>query len=132
MTHEEFLARLVAQGVAKSGDYAFRCVCCGTVQSMRSWVVAGAKPDDAEGMIAFSCVGRQTRAGAWDPEVPSRRAVPGCDWTIGGLLGDLGRGIVVVRDGREHLRFPPATPEEAKELERRGGHAYRPEGTVTP
>lgn len=127
ITHEEFLRQLAAQGVAKSGDYAFRCVCCGTVQSMRSWVAAGESPDTVERVIGFSCIGRRTRAGAWDAKKKGRRDVPGCDWTIGGLFGDLGRGIVVTHEGGERGCFPLATPEEAQELARRGGAPFRPE-----
>lgn len=129
MTHEEFLTALAAQGVAMSGDYAFRCVVCGTVQSMRSWVAAGESTDTAEVSVGFSCVGRarSISAGAWD-DTPARRLVPGCDWTLGGLFGGLGREIVVTRAGKDHVRFQLASPAEAQELARRGGQSYRPDG----
>ena len=128
MTTDGFFAELDAQGVAKSADYAFRCVMCNTVQSMRSFVRAGATPETAEQQIGFSCVGRFTDAGAWNPKDAERAKVPGCDWTIGGLFGSLGRGVVVIREGRKHPRFHLATPEEAQTLAARGGEPFRPEG----
>lgn len=127
MTMDGFLAELEAQGVPKTGDYAFRCVMCNTVQSMRSFVRAGATPDTAEAQVGFSCVGRHTDAGPWDPKDAERAKVPGCDWTIGGLFGSLGRGVVVMRDGRSHPRFHLATPAEAQKLAAQGGEPFRPE-----
>ena len=128
MSMDEFLAELEAQGVPKSGDYAFRCVMCNTVQSMRSLVRAGATPDTAEKQIGYSCVGRFTNAGPWTPKDVERAKVPGCDWTIGGLFGSLGRGVVVIRDGRKHPLFHLATPAEAQKLAAQGGEPFRPEG----
>lgn len=127
LTIEQFHERLKAQGVPVN-DWAFRCVMCNTVQSMRSLVeVAKCSPEQAEGSIGYSCFGRFTKAGAWDSKKAKRRAVPGCDWTCGGLFGALGRGVVVTRDGVDHARFFIATPEEAAELARRAGQPFRPE-----
>lgn len=121
ITHKALLARLEAQGVKKSGDYAFRCVVCNTVQSMRSLKLAGCPDEHLEGCIGFSCVGRWTNAGPWT--LGSLQV--GCDWTIGGLFGALGRGIIVEFEGSDCARFDVATPEEAQELERRGGEPFR-------
>lgn len=127
LTIEQFHERLKAQGVPVN-DYAFRCVMCNTVQSMRSLVeIAKCDPDQVERVIGYSCFGRFTNAGAWDPKKAKRRAVPGCDWTCGGLFGAAGRGVIVVQDGVDHARFYIATPEEAAELARRAGQPFRPE-----
>jgi hypothetical protein len=91
------------------------CVTCGTVQSMASLVVAGASPEEAETLIGFSCEGRLTGAGPW-PHSPNawRRAVRGCDWSLGGLFR-LHR--LQVNDGeRMHPMFAIATPEQAQAL----------------
>lgn len=96
-----------SQSPGSSDDVAFVCVRCGAVQSTRSFLNYGVPRHHAEVAVGYSCVGRY-------------RGVPegvGCDWTIGGLLGDLGRGIVVVTpDQNERRRFPLATAEEAAAL----------------
>lgn len=126
ISYEDLFARLKAQGV-EPVDYAFRCIVCGAVQSMRSLTRAGATDDEAEIFIGYSCVGRLSGAGAWKPG----SSTPGCDWTIGGLLGSLGRGILVSRDGKTHARFYLASPEEAAELARRGGDPFLPNRSAT-
>jgi hypothetical protein len=125
MTREEFLARLEAQGVPQVLDYAFRCVACGAVQSGRSLVLAGATTEAAEGSVGYACVGRWTGAGSAVFGAGPRAETVGCDWTIGGLLGSLGRGVRVAWNGRVHERFYLATPEEAQELAQRGGVPFR-------
>ena len=49
--------RMKAQGVDRA-DIAFVCPVCGTVQSMRSLIAAGAPPEKAETYVGFSCEGR--------------------------------------------------------------------------
>lgn len=89
----------------KTGDVPFVCVRCATVQSARSFVrLAPRLERDLDAVIGFSCIGR------WVPRL-------GCDWTCGGLLRDLGKGVsVVTDDGKEHLRFPFGTRAEADRL----------------
>jgi hypothetical protein len=110
----EFHAELKAQGVASREDVAFRCPVCSTVQSMRSLVAAGAGDTaaDVEKYVGFSCVGRWTGAGPFNPKKPDRH---GCDWTLGGLF-QLHCLEVIDEEGNAHPRFEPATPDEAKTL----------------
>lgn len=112
-TLDEFLAELKAQGVAKV-DLAFKCPACGTIQSARDLIEAGAGADfDAvEGYLGFSCIGRFTHLR------PPPRPLPddyngGCNWTLGGLF-PIHKLEVVTADGKHHKRFEPATPDEAQ------------------
>lgn len=111
MTVQEFHEALKGQGVPERADLAFVCPMCGTVQSARDLIAAGAGLDFAgvERFLAFSCVGRWTDAG------PPRRQLDGrpCNWTLGGLLS-LHRLEVVDADGVRHPRFDLATPEQAQ------------------
>lgn len=116
ITVAEFHSRLRAQGVANQNHAALVCPICGTVQSMASLVEAGATKEEAERLIGFSCEGRLTGAGPW-PNKPNakRRAVRGCDWSLGGLF-KLHR-LEVTADGEPpHPRFEVATPEQAQAL----------------
>lgn len=121
ISHAVFLERLAAQGVENSADYAFRCPMCGTVQSGRSLVVAGAMRDAVQNLIGFSCEGRLTGAGPWPSEkdksakARARRFKRGCDWTLGGFL-KLHTLEVETADGKVHPHFEIASPEEAQAL----------------
>lgn len=112
ITVEEFHAELKAQGVRSHEHFAFRCVMCGTVQSGRDLINAGAGKtfDDVEKFLAFSCVGRWTDAGPHKKNAPPGR---GCDWTLGGLFNchDL---AVITPDGEKNPRFELASPQEAQ------------------
>ena len=113
MTLQEFHAALHAQSVKSHLDFALVCPRCGTVQSGRSLMAAGAGEtfDDVEKYLGFSCVGRFTGA-------PSPRKEPDgkpCNWTLGGLF-QLHTLEVVTPDGKRHPRFEPATPEQALQL----------------
>lgn len=110
ITVDQFHAELKAQGVERR-DLAFKCPMCGTVQSARDLIAAGAGKDfdEVEKYLAFSCVGRWTGA-------PGPRMHPDgkpCDWTLGGLFS-MHRLEVVTEDGKAHPRFEPASPEEAQ------------------
>lgn len=111
LTILEFQAALRAQGVKSHLDFAFRCPMCGTIQSARDLIAAGAGADiDAvEGYLAFSCVGR------WKGAAAPRRVPDGnpCDWTLGGLF-TLHKLEVVTEDGKTHPRFELTSPEEAQ------------------
>lgn len=125
LTREEFAARLLAQGVPRE-HLAFQCWMCGTAQSLRSFELAGVPAETAERQIGFSCVGRHTRAGAWDPSSTLRRLTPGCDWTLGGFIP--GGAIKLVGEGgRTQWSFAVATPEAAAALRARGGRILAPE-----
>jgi hypothetical protein len=112
ITVDEFKAEVKAQGVRSHEHVASRCVMCGTIQSGRDLIEAGAGKDfdEIEKYLGFSCVGRWTDAGPHKKGNPPGR---GCDWTLGGLFtfADL---AVVTPDGEKHLRFELATPEEAQ------------------
>lgn len=112
MTLEEFHDALKAQGVADRSDLAVRCPMCGTIQSARDLIAAGAGPDfDAvEKYLAFSCVGRWTDAGP-----PTKGVEPGrgCNWTLGGFF-KLHKLEVITPDGERHPRFEPVSATEAQ------------------
>lgn len=114
LTVDEFREELKSQGVATIDDAAVVCPMCGTVQSIRSLMAAGAKRDEAERKIAFSCIGRITGAGAFRPGQQDRKGA-GCDWTLGGLF-KIHAIEVVTEDGVHHPRFAPASTEQAQAL----------------
>lgn len=122
---DEFHQRIKAQGVSNQNHAAFVCPICKTVQSMASLTRAGAEPEKAEMLIAFSCEGRLTNAGPWPSDkdksakAKSRRKVRGCDWTLGGLFR-LHELEVITPDGKAHPRFVLATPDQAQQLEAAG------------
>lgn len=110
-TLDEFQAELKAQGVTSHEHYAFVCPMCGTIQSAKDLIAAGAGEnfEAVERLVGFSCVGRWT--GAEGP----RKAPDGkpCNWTLGGLL-TLHTLEVVTPDGKTHPHFELATPEQAQ------------------
>ena len=115
LTIPEFHAAIKAQGAPSREDVAFRCVMCGTVQSMRSLADAGAGVDP-EKYVGFSCEGRFRGAGpAKSDRKPASPDVRGCDWTLGGLF-NVHTTEVVDDDGKRHPRFELATTEEAAAL----------------
>ena len=118
ITVSEFHARLKAQGVPNQNHAALVCPVCETVQSMASLVAAGATPEEAERCIGFSCEGRLTGAGPWSSKSAKRRAVRGCDWSLGGLFRIHGLEVLT-DDGVAHPRFVVASPEQAQALARR-------------
>lgn len=111
---EELHAEMKAQGVKDRQDIAFRCVICGTVQSMRSMIDAGVEPARVENVIGFSCEGRWRNAGPANNGRPGK-GVRGCDWTLGGLF-QLHRLEVTTPDGKTHPSFELASPAEAQAL----------------
>lgn len=120
LTVAEFHAELRAQGVADREDIALRCPICGTIQSARDMIAAGAGKtmDEVQKYLGFSCVGKLTNAG---PHKKGAAPGRGCDWTLGGLFR-LHTLVVVDDDGREHPHFEPAEPDEAQaHAERRRG-----------
>ncbi|SHE67000.1 hypothetical protein SAMN02745157_0676 [Kaistia soli DSM 19436] len=114
ITVDELHAAFKAQGVPSREDIAVKCPICGTVQSLRSLVAAGAgkTPDEAERFIGFSCVGRWTNAG---PHRKGSASGKGCDWTLGGFF-KLHNLIVIDHAGAEHPYFDLASPDEAQTL----------------
>lgn len=110
MTLDQFHTALKAQGVPRD-DLALICPMCGTVQSAKDLIAAGAGAsfEDVEPYLGFSCVGRFTCA-------PSPRKQPdgqACNWTLGGFFSTH-KLEVVTPDGRSHPNFEPATPEQAQ------------------
>lgn len=112
ITLDEFHAELKAQGVNGIESCAFICPVCKTIQSGADLIIAGAGKtfDEVEKFLAFSCVGRFTRAGPYKPGMPPGR---GCNWTLGGLF-QCHTLEVITPDGTKHPRFELATHEEAK------------------
>lgn len=113
ITLREFRELLKAQEVAEE-DLAFRCPACGTIQSARDLIAAGAGDDFAgvERFLAFSCIGRWTGAGGPPHPLPADYQ-GGCNWTLGGFL-PIHRLEVETPDGKRHPRFEPCTPGEAQ------------------
>lgn len=114
ITVEELHSRFKAQGVSGRKDIAVKCPMCGTVQSMRSLIEAGAgeTEDAVEKFVGFSCVGRFTNAG---PYKKGSKPGLGCDWTLGGLF-QIHNTEVVTPEGKVHRYFEVASPEEAQSL----------------
>lgn len=119
LTVEQFQAALKAQSVGRD-NMALVCPMCGTVQSARDLIAAGAGAtfEDVEKYLGFSCVGRFSGHG-------SPRGKPDgdpCNWTLGGFF-TLHKLEVVTPDGKHHPRFEPATPQQAQEHAARKGCA---------
>jgi hypothetical protein len=124
ITLAEAHTRFKAQGVSDHKHIAFVCPICGTVQSMASLIAAGANPETVERFVAFSCEGRFSNVGPWPSDkdgsakAERRRAIRGCNWTLGGLLR-LHRLEIELPDSAEpRPTFVIATAEQAQELER--------------
>jgi hypothetical protein len=115
ITVEELHAELKAQGVSAREHFAFRCVACGTVQSAKSLIRAGAGTtfEEVEKYLGFSCFGRWTNAGPRKKNTPPGR---GCDWTLGGLF-TIHKLEILTPEGKACALFEPATPTEAQQLE---------------
>ena len=111
MTLAEFQQALMSQGVQRPEDFALVCPMCGTVQSARDLIAAGAgsSMNEVERYLGFSCVGRFTGARQ------QRRQPDGqpCNWTLGGLL-QTHKLEVVTPGGVKHPRFELATAEQAQ------------------
>lgn len=109
LTLDEFHAACKAQ--APSAELiVFKCPMCGTLQTGRDLIAAGAGADlnAVERYLGFSCIGRFTNAG-------SPRGKPDgkpCDWSLGGLF-QTHTMEVVTPDGKRHPRFELADHEEA-------------------
>lgn len=123
ITIEQLHERFKAQGVSSREHIAFKCVNCGTVQSMASLRKAGCPADKTENYIGFSCEGRFSNAGPWpsdkrqDAKSTSRRQIRGCDWTLGGLFR-VHQLEVINADGKPQPSFEVASADEAQALER--------------
>ena len=116
MTLDEFHDACKAQSPSRE-LIVFICPVCGTLQTARDLITAGAGADfDAvERYLGFSCVGRFM--GAPGPRNP----VDGkpCNWTLGGLF-NFHRLEVVTPDGKTHPRFELAEREVADAYRGRG------------
>lgn len=116
---EDFRAELAAQGVSGREHGAFKCVACGTVQSMALLAVNGVPEAKLETQIGFSCVGRWTHrtpipaTDTWGG--PRTDGKIGCDWSLGGLLTM--HELIVIDENGEHPCFALASPAEAQALE---------------
>jgi hypothetical protein len=107
---EQFLEELKTQNVSRE-NLAFRCPACGTIQSARDLIKAGAGKnfDEIEKYLGFSCVGRWLGKGP--PEKKDGKS-DGCNWTLGGLFQI---HELEVLDGEVCRKiFEPCTPAEAQ------------------
>jgi hypothetical protein len=116
ITVTELHEAMKAQGMEPyREDIAFVCPMCKTVQSMRSLMDAGVKPEEVEKFIGFSCEGRFRNAPPAKNGKPGNKHIRGCDWTLGGLF-KLHTTEVVKEDGSTHPIFELANQYEAKQL----------------
>lgn len=111
MTLDEFQQACKSQGVPHQ-DMAVVCPMCGTVQSARDLIAAGAGPalEVVQNILGFNCVGRYTGA-------PTPRHQPDgkpCNWSLGGFF-KTHKLEVVTPDGKRWPVFEPATPEQAQQ-----------------
>lgn len=115
-----FHYRLRTQGAPSRDDLAFTCPMCGTVQSARTLIVAGAGAtfEEVEKYLGFSCVGRWTAAGP--PPRQKDELGQGCNWTLGGLL-QTHKLVIIDTDGERCPRFEIASTEQAATLAARNG-----------
>jgi len=108
----EFHAAIREQDSPSVEEVGLVCPMCGTVQTGRDLIEAGAGEnfDAVEKYLGFSCVGRWTDAGA------PRNAPDGepCNWTLGGLF-QTHKLEVVTEDGKRHPRFEVATKAQMDE-----------------
>lgn len=111
LTLEQFQQACRDQKVPAREDIAMVCPMCGTVQSARDLIAAGAGSsfEEVEKYLGFSCLGRFT--GAPGP----RHKLDGkpCDWTLGGLF-KTHKLEVLTPDGKRWPQFELATPEQAR------------------
>jgi len=110
-------------------DMTFVCVKCGLAQSPRLFeAITPLKKAEIEKQIAFSCVGRSLHEDDVLRDSPvfvklgngiDRRTkdeslrLIGCDWSVGGLFGNLGFGIEVELPSGEVSPGFPIAPIEA-------------------
>lgn len=113
ITHDEFRARLSAQGMEREHS-AFICPMCGTVQSMALLRSAGVPEAKVDTQIGFSCVGRWNDAGPARDGKPANADKPGCNWTLGGLFRL--HQLEVEHEGKSHPMFVIASKEQAEAL----------------
>jgi hypothetical protein len=111
MTVDEYHAALKAQGTKEHTDLVIICPMCGTMQTGRDFIRAGAGTtfEGVEPYLGYSCIGRFTGAGA-PRNKPDGKP---CNWTLGGLF-KTHTLEVVTPDGKTHPRFEVATPDQAK------------------
>lgn len=118
---DELHARMKAQNVTARKHVAFICPICATVQSITSLENAGSTAEQAEKLIGYSCEGRLSNAGPWparddkSQKAKDRRAIRGCDWSLGGLFSL--HKLEVLTDNGPQACFELATPEQAQALE---------------
>ena len=102
-TVAEWLAEATRRFGPHGRDWKFVCPICGTVASGADYVAAGLTLQQAEGQIAFSCIGRSLPAPRRAFGEGGTGAGP-CDYTTGGLL-NVSPITIVDEDGKEHRRF---------------------------
>lgn len=95
VTVAQFHEAIKAQGKARIEDVTFKCPRCGTLQCAQDLIDAGVGQNmaEVEKYLAFSCIGRFTKA-------------KGCDWSLGGLF-QIHKYEVIDDEGKAHPRFEP-------------------------
>lgn len=110
LSFTEFMEQLDAQKM-RNLDRAVVCPMCGTVQSQRLMLRAGAT-DETRETLGVDCVGRLMGRGSPADE---RGLNHGCNWTLCGFF-QTHTLEVITPDGVRHPHFEPATPEQARKL----------------
>lgn len=102
-TLEEWRAEMKKRFASKE-DTSFTCPACGRVSTIKDFVDAGGKDEDAP----QACIGRTNGKGSKNGKDEGF----GCNWAAYGLLGTLGKGrTVVFPDGHEAEVFDFAPVE---------------------
>lgn len=104
VTIKEYHALLRQQKCEKE-FLTMRCPACGTIQSARDLIAAGAGKDfdEVEKYLGFSCVGRWTHEKGPPREKGTQE---GCNWTLGGLF-QIHEFEVIDEEGKHHPNFEP-------------------------
>lgn len=108
-------------GIKLYGDkiinWKFICPMCRKIQTAQDLLDCGIDRDKLDGYIGFSCIGRFNGKGL--PFLSSSRKEDnfphGCDWTLGGLFGGMGKEITIIKDGKDMSRFDFADSWNEKE-----------------
>lgn len=106
ISHEDWRAKGHALFGPDQKQWRFKCPNCGTIQTVQDFLdlpMFKSNPSNAQGYIAFSCIGRFVEG-------------KGCNWTLGGLF-QIHKTEVLMKGAPPRRVFefdepdPTATPE---------------------
>lgn len=108
IAHEDWLAEAVRRFGPDPMKWQFVCPLCGLVSTPQDFVDAGVSRIDSH-RASIECIGRVVGAKGGMKEGretnPDGTPAQPCDWAAFGLFGNLGKGPVVVHDGKETQAF---------------------------